>query len=178
MKLLNIFEVIHDAFQPFLDGEKKPLNVMEVGNLWFYLAATINSMRNEEIAYNICTDDELKDKLEYAKVKVHLPIKEELEDFLRKEGIPLPDVTPTKPIGNYQNIPEGAKLTDQEIANMLSFNLLLGINYASRGLTESIRADVGMLFSKNMIRKTTFSLSLKDLMEKRGWLQVPPYYKQ
>lgn len=174
---MNIFEVIHDAFEPFLDGEKRPLNIMEATNLWYFLAISETTMRNEEIAYNLAQDQELKDKLWDAKVSVHQPIAKEIRDFLLAEKVPLPKGTPPKPVGDYQ-LPEGAKLNDEEIANLMSFNLVLGIDYSSRGLTEAIRADVGLIFFKVIVRKTIFGASLKKLMDKRGWLHAPPVYKQ
>lgn len=174
---MNLFEVLNDAFKPFLDGEKKPLTVLEVSNLWFYLAATENTMRNEEIAYNVTQDKELKKKLKDAKEHVHQPIAKSIRELLIKEEVPLPQTTAEKPVGDYVNIPEGAKLTDEEIANLMSYNLLLGINYASKGITEAVRADVGLLFSKFLMKKITFSLTIKDLLKKRGWMRVPPYYK-
>jgi hypothetical protein len=175
--LMNILEVMHDTFEPFLDGEKKPLNIMEVTNLWFFLAISDTTMRNEEIAYNLAQDQELKQKLWDAKVSVHQPIAKEIQEFLIAEKVSLPKGTPTKPTGDFQFIPEGAKLNDEEIANLMSFNLLLGINYASRGLTEAIRADVGLIFFKVITRKTIFGATLKKLMDKRGWLRFPPDYK-
>ncbi|HWR44297.1 DUF3231 family protein [Sporomusa sp.] len=174
---VNIFEVIHDSFEPFLDGEKRALNVMEATNLWFFLAISETTMRNEEVAYNLAQDQELKDRLWDAKASVHQPIAKEIQDFLLAERVPLPKGTPPKPVGDFQLIPEGAKLNDEEIANLMSFNLLLGINYASRGLTESIRADVGLIFFKVIVRKTIFGATLKKLMDQRGWLHDPPVYK-
>ncbi len=174
---MNMLEVVYDAFKPFLDGEKKPLNVMEVSNLWFFLAATENSMRNEEIAYNIVKDAELREKLKDLREKIHKPIHDELVEFLTKEGVPLLKETPQKPIDDFKDLPDGARLNDKEIANLVSYNLLLGINSASRGLTESIRADVGMIFAKFFVQKSTFALTFKQIMEKKGWLRIPPYYK-
>lgn len=57
---MKLFELIQDVFQPFMDGEKRPLNVMEVSNLWFFLLGTETTMRNEEIGYNLAQDPELK----------------------------------------------------------------------------------------------------------------------
>ena len=174
---MNIFEVIQDSFEPFLDGEKRPLNIMEATNLWFFLAISETTMRNEEIAHNLAQDPELKDKLAYAKTGVHQPIAKEIQDFLLAEKVPLPKRTPPRPFGDFPLIPDGAKLNDEEIANLMSFNLLIGITYASRGLTESIRADVGLIFFKIIVRKMLFGASVKQLMDKRGWLHSPPVYK-
>lgn len=173
---MDLIKIIHDTFSQLTDGEKKPLNILEVSNLWFFLTITEQSIRSEEHAYNIAQDEELKKILKDAKVSVHDPIAKEISELLLKENVPLPRSTPMKPVADYREIPNGAKLSDEEIANLMSFNLLLGVNYASRGLTESIRVDVGGLFFKIIARKTVLGNSLKQLMEKRGWLRIPPKY--
>ncbi|MDT8902405.1 DUF3231 family protein [Anaeroselena agilis] len=173
---MNIFDVIHDNFEPFLDGEIRPLNIMEAANLWYFLAISETTMRNEEVAYNLAQDKELRDKLWDAKVSVHQPIAKEIQEFLLKEKVPLPKGTPPKPAAAYQ-LPEGAKFNDQEIANLMSFNLLLGITFAARGLTESVRSDVGLIFFKVIVRKTLFGASVKKLMAQRGWLNYSPAFK-
>ncbi|WHZ03834.1 DUF3231 family protein [Neobacillus sp. YX16] len=107
---MKVFELIQDIFQPFMDGEKRPLNVMEVSNLWFFLLGTGTTMRNEEIGINLAQDPELKQILKDIRETVHIPIRDELKEFLMKEGVPFPQSTPEKPVGDYRNIPEGAKL--------------------------------------------------------------------
>lgn len=174
---MKVFELIQDIFQPFMDGKKRPLNVMEVSNLWFFLLGTETTMRNEEIGYNLVQDPELKQILKDIRETVHIPIRDELKEFLMKEGVPFPQSTPEKPIGDFKSIPEGAKLNDEEIANLMSYNLAMGVNYASKGLTESIRADVGLIFSKIMLRKTAAGLTVKQYLDKHEWLRIPPYYK-
>jgi hypothetical protein len=174
---MKLFEVIHDVFEPFMDGEIKPLNVMEVSNLWFFLLGTETTMRNEELGYNLVQDKELKQIIKEVRDTVHVPIREEISQFLTKEGVPLPQSTPEKPVGDYRSIPEGAKLNDEEMANLLSYNLAMGVKNATRGLTESIRADVGLIFTKIIINKTTAGLTVKQYLERHEWLRVPPYYK-
>lgn len=173
---MNLLEVAYDSFKPFLKGDKKPLNVLEVANLWFYLAICNNTLRNEELAYNTAEDSELKKILTDAR-EIHKAAAEEINKLLKSEGVPLPDDTPEKPDVLIKDIPDGAKLKDEEIANLMSFNLLLGINYASRGLTESIRPDVGYILFKVIAKKTLLAVTLKDLMQKRNWLRTPPPYK-
>jgi hypothetical protein len=174
---MKLFDLIHDVFEPFMDGEKKPLNVMEVSNLWFFLLGTVTTMRNEEIGYNIAQDPELKRILKDIRDTVHIPIREELIEFLMKEGISLPQSTPEKPVGDFRDIPEGAKLNDEELANLMSYNLAMGVNYAAKGMTEAIRADVGLLFSKIILRKTAAGLTVKQYLDQHEWLRIPPAYK-
>jgi len=173
---MNLFELFKDTVKPFIDGDKPPLHVGEVMNLWFYLTGTEQTLRGDQMSFNIVQDPELKDKLEDIINNIHTPMILELKQFLRKEGVPLPDITPEKPIGDYRTIPEGARLSDEEIANMLAYNLVVGIMSAARGITESVRADVGMMFSKYQMMKVAYSLTFKDLMVKRNWIRIPPYY--
>lgn len=175
---MNIFEVIKSAFQPFLDVEKPPLHVGEAYYLWYYLIGTENTLRNDQVAYNIVQDDDLKKAIKDIMENVHLPMIKELTEFLSNEGVPLPQVTPEKPLGkDFIDIPEGARLSDEEIANQLVWATTMGIQIAVRGLTESTRADVGTMFAKYQMLQVTWALTMKQLMQKRGWLNVPPYFK-
>lgn len=74
-------------------------------NLWFYLTGTEQTLRADQISYNIVQDEDLRDKLEDIINNVHKPMVLELTDFLRMEGVPLPDSTPQKkPVGDYRSI--------------------------------------------------------------------------
>jgi hypothetical protein len=171
-------DVIKSAFEPFLDGEKKPLNVSEAYHLWYYLVGVEQSKRSAEVGINQTTDDELRNVLKDLINNVHNPIIEELTELLKKEGVPLPDSTPEKlTSGDFKEIPFGARLTDQEIANSVNWNELVGIQIAVRGMTESVRADIGATFAKYQIMKLTWSLTMKQLISKRGWLIAPPPFK-
>lgn len=174
---MNLLEILKDAMKPFIDGEKPPLNAGEVMNLWFYLAASEQTLRGEQISFNIVQDPELKENIKNIINNIHGPIIKELTEFLRTEGISLPQTTPEKPMGDFRDIPEGAKLNDEEVANLVQFNLVLGINYACRGLTEAVRPDVATMFAKFQIMKVTASIPIKDLAMKRGWFKQPPYFQ-
>jgi hypothetical protein len=173
---MNLLEILKDTVVPFIDGKKPPLNIGEAMNLWFYLSATEQTMRGEQVAFNTVQDADLRAKLEDVINNVHLPIREELKGFLQKEGIPLPPATPEKTLGDYRTVPDPAKLSDEEVASLLSFNIVLGINYATRGLTESVRPDVGMMFAKFFMKKAAYAITLRQMMMEKGWLLVPPAY--
>jgi hypothetical protein len=88
----------------------------------------------------------------------------------------LPKISSPKPIGDYHSIPEGAKFTGQEVANLLSFNLLIAMTYGMRVMSESVRADVGFMLSKFILKHISVSIPLKQLMIERNWiLEAPPY---
>ncbi|PLR83843.1 DUF3231 family protein [Bacillus sp. V33-4] len=175
---MNFFQLTKDAFEQFTDKEMKPLHVGEVMNLWFYLIGTKQTLRGDEISRNICQDEDLKKKLDEAINDVHRPMVKELEEFFLKEGVPLPDTTPEKNVGDYRSIPDGAKMNDEEIANFLAYNLVVGITSAVRGMTEAVRVDVAYMFLKYQMMKVAYSVSFKKMMEDKGWLKTPPFYNQ
>ncbi len=173
---MNYFEVLYDTIKPFLDGEKRPLNTMEVSNMWLYTAMGETTLRIEQITINTVEDEELRKIMELA-LQTHSEVVNEVKDFLLKHSVPLPTPSPEKPMGDFKDIPDGAKLTDQEVANSLSFNLVSALTYGVRGLSESIRADVAYMFAKFLIKHLTLAVQLKQLMEKKGWIQYAPPFK-
>lgn len=173
---MNILEILNDAIKPFLDREKPPLHVGEVMNLWFYLTATEQTMVGEQISFNTVLDEELREKLQVVLNDVHRPIHKELSEFLIAEGVRLPGPGAEKAVGDFRTVPEDAKLNDKEVANLLSFNIVLGINYACRGYTESVRPDVAAMFARYQMKKMAFGVTLRDMMMRKGWLQIPPYH--
>jgi hypothetical protein len=90
---MGLFDTTYDIFKPFLDGVKKPLNVMEVSNLWSFLVICENTLRSEEVAYNNAQNSELKQFLLDAK-KIHQNTADEIIKLLKDEGTPLPNDTP------------------------------------------------------------------------------------
>jgi hypothetical protein len=144
-----------------MDGEKPPLHIGEAYNLWYYLAGTTQSLRNSEVGYNTARDSDLRDRLQDLMRDVHHPI--------------ISETTDDKPQADFKNIPDGARLTDEEIATTIIFNELMGTQIAVRGLTEAVRADVGAMFSKYLVMKATWGITMKNLMQKKGWLLIPPY---
>lgn len=176
---MNPFELIKDAFAPFLDGEKKPLHTGEVFNLWTYLTGAQSMMHIESVYANLTEDEALREKLIDLAENIHRPIIEEITHFLSKEGIPLPEPVMVKPhtrIDLY-SLPDSVRPSDREIANTMIFGLVEAIQFAGRAVTESVRADIGYMFTKYFLMKSSFSVTVKPLMEERGWLKVPPYYK-
>lgn len=174
---MNVLELFMDSVKPFLDGKKPPINVAEAMNLWFYMTATEQSLIGERVSFNTAQDQDLKGKLSEVIHDVHQPIQLELIDFMKAEGIPLPASNEDKPIGDYPPIPEGARLDDSEIANLTSFNIVLGIQYACRGMTEAVRPDVAAMFVRYQMKKMAFAVTFRAMQESKGWLKVPPAYQ-
>ncbi|WP_261176540.1 DUF3231 family protein [Anaerobacillus sp. CMMVII] len=93
-----------------------------------------------------------------------------------KEGVPLPPVPDKKPLSEPDEIPLGAKLTDNEIANGVSLKIAMAAVECAMANSQSIRTDVGLMWLEFYTEMLTFGATTKTLLRKRGWIKVPPYY--
>lgn len=172
----NPVEAIWNLLKVKIDNEEKsPLHVIEVGDCWTYLTTLEEFIRYEEVGLNTTTDDEVKEMLVDA-VKLCEYQARTLSQFMRQEGVPLPDVTAAKPQSDPNQIPLGVKLTDDEIANGVAFKMVTLMTMCGKGHADAIRNDIGTMWLKFYIEIVAFGTTLKTLMKKRGWLKVPPYY--
>nr|WP_255639799.1 DUF3231 family protein [Aquibacillus saliphilus] len=157
------------------DEPKTPLHIIEVGDCWKYVTMVEEFIRYEEIGLNTSTDDEIKEMLTDA-IKVCESQVKRLSQFMREEGISLPDVTSSKPNSDSKEVPLGVKLTDNEISNGIAFKLVVCMQACAKGQGDSLRNDMGLLWLNFYSEWVTFGTTLKTLMKKRGWIKVPPYY--
>lgn len=174
----NPFEAVWNLLKTGVDNIDEPdtpLHVIEVGDLWVYLTTMEEFIRYEEVSLNTTTDDEVKEML-IDIIRVCEGQVETLSKFMKKEGIPLPDVTSSKPESDSKQIPLGVKLTDDEITNGVAFKQVVCMQQCAKGQADSVRNDVGMMWLGFFSDWVTFGTTLKTLMKKRGWLKVPPYY--
>lgn len=81
-----------------------------------------------------------------------------------------------KPKSNSDGIPFGTKMTDDEIANIVSVKLAAAITFCATAASQSVRNDVGMMFLEFQTETMRYSILLKSVMKKRGWLKYPPEY--
>ena len=128
-----------------------------------------------EAGINSTTDPELRIALHDA-VAMFKSQKERLTEFMLLEGVSLPPVSESKPISNPRGVPLGVKLTDNQLANSLKIKVSLSIMNCSNAAAQSVRSDMGMIWAEYLQELLTFTITLKSLMRKRGWLKVPPLY--
>ncbi|OLS40014.1 DUF3231 family protein [Bacillus sp. MRMR6] len=174
----NPFEAIFNTLKISFDTTnepKSPLHVIEAGDCWKYLTLVEEFIRYEEIGLNTTTDDEVIEMLNDI-VKICESQVKRLSTFLKQEGIPLPDVTSSKPNSDPNGVPLGVKLTDEEITNGIAFKLVICSQTCAKGQSDAIRNEVGILWIEFFLEWAVFGATLKTLMRKRGWLKVPPYY--
>lgn len=82
-----------------------------------------------------------------------------------------------KPESNPSDVPLGAKLTDSELINTLNINFVTAADMCAASSSQSLRTDVAKMFLKFQTDKLSMGLRSKELMQKKGWLKVPPFYQ-
>jgi hypothetical protein len=97
-------------------------------NLWTAYTAFNVAHILYQVALNPTTDTESKHALQIAYKSSNADTKK-IEDFLLKEGVPLPLVNSSK----SDSIPEGVKLTNDEIANLISVKVATSIIFLCSG---------------------------------------------
>ncbi|MEH7334655.1 DUF3231 family protein [Neobacillus drentensis] len=174
--MTTIFESLKDYLQMNLDDEpKNPLHVGEVMSCWLYLTIMDESSVFLQAGLNMSTDDDVVRILQES-LKQCDTQGQRFKEFMIKEGIHLPPTSEQRPFSDPEAVPLGTKLTDDEIMNGVSIKTVAAIVHCATAASQSIRNDVGSLFTHAMIEKMKFGSSLKELMRKRGWIKVPPYY--
>jgi hypothetical protein len=174
--MTSAFEAITAIFKNFVDEEPKPpLHVGEVMDLWTAYTAFNEAHVLYQVGINTTTDTDLKNALKDAFTSSDADTKK-IEAFLIKEGVPLPSVSSPKPISESEAIPEGVKLTDMEIANLISVKIATSVAFCAQAMSKTVRADVGLMFMGIQINLLKYGAPFKNLMKQRGWLKMPPPY--
>ncbi|MDR7235876.1 DUF3231 family protein [Neobacillus drentensis] len=172
----DVTEAVKNVVQSFFDEDPKPpLHVGEVMNFWSYLSEIADEYVHIEAGINSTTDPELSSAFQEA-LKMFKSHKERLITFMRKEGIPLPMLSESKPISDPNKVPLGVKLTDDELANSLNIKMVLGITLCATAIIQALRNDVELIWIELLQEYMTFGATLKALVKRRGWLKVPPFY--
>lgn len=173
--LPNYTEALRSIFNTIVDDEPlPPLNIIEATHCWLYYGIVREAVAFEQAGLNTTNDDELKGMLNDAE-KLCTAQAQELEQFMRKEGVILPPTSEPKPTTSYKDIPPGVKLTDDELANGLALKIILMSNEASLAAAQCVRTDMGIIWVKNLNEALAYG-TLKTKMRKRGWAKFPPSY--
>jgi len=67
-------------------------------------------------------------------------------------------------------------MTDDEIANIVAVKLVAAITFCATAASQAVRNDVGIMFLEFQTEAMRYSVILKSVMKKRGWLKYPPEY--
>ncbi|MGB8953938.1 MAG: DUF3231 family protein [Tumebacillaceae bacterium] len=174
--MTRLLESIAAVVKSFTDEEPKPpLHVGEVMMLWTALTLFQEALAGYIVASNTTTDPQLKHALKNAVEGAKSDIRI-VKDFLLREGVPLPPTSEPKPESNPDMVPLGVKLTDHEIANAISAKVAACISMCGTSIAQSVRTDVALIFLQFQVQLIKFGGPLREMMKKRGWLIIPPYY--
>lgn len=174
--MTNTFEAISAIIKNYVDEAPKPsLHVGEVMDLWTAFTAFHEAHALYQVGLNTTLDPDMQHVLKNA-LKGSISDTKKIEELLLKEGVPLPLVNPDKPLSEQGAVPEGVKLNDDEIANLISAKVAASITFCAQAMSKTVRTDVGLLFFSIQINLMKFAAPLKNLMIARGWLRIPPKY--
>jgi hypothetical protein len=174
--MLDVIQAFNNVIQSFVDDEpKSPLHVGEVMSCWSYLSELADEQVHSEAGINSTTDPELR-KAFHEGVKMFKSQKERMISFMLSEGVPIPPLSESKPQSNPSDIPLGVKLSDDELANSLNIKIAILIPYCANAIIESSRNDVTLIWLEYLQEYMTFGATLRELVKRRGWLKLPPYY--
>lgn len=172
----SMFKNATSILESLTDNHKDPLHVGETMACWSYLAFVANIVTYIEVGLNMVTDSDLKKLLQDGH-KLTTSHKKEMSEFMQQEGISLPEMPENKPESNPNEVPLGAKLTDDELINTININFITAADMCAASASQCLRTDVALMFIKFQTDKLSIGLKSRELMKKKGWLKMPPSYQ-
>ncbi|WP_139996177.1 DUF3231 family protein [Paenibacillus paridis] len=158
-----------------LSGNPKdePMHYGEIFSVWQASTVAKGAISCYQAYLNHSGDKDLKKSLESLIDQAKLEIKE-LDTLLMENGIASAPMMPDRPLVKLEDIPIGARFTDPEIAAKIASDVSLGLVACSQVMGQSIREDIGALFAKYHITKTTLGVKILEMSKEKGWLIPPP----
>lgn len=174
---MDIKTTIRSAFMGILSGnpQNEPLHYGEVFSLWSFSLTSKGMVSGCQAFLNHAGDKDLHKLLEEIINQCQQEINQ-VDALLKENGVGLPPATPEKPKANLEDIPVGARVTDQEIAAGLSMDIAAGLVSCSQIIGQSIREDVAMMFGQFHMQKAAIGGKVLRLNKEKGWLIPPPLH--
>ncbi|WP_010270002.1 DUF3231 family protein [Paenibacillus senegalensis] len=160
-----------------LSGNPKdePLHYGEMFDVWSFSMKAKGSVSIYR-AYNFhAGDDDLKEILNDLIDQAELEAKE-CDSILISNGILPSPALPDRPETKPADIPPGARISDPEIASLISIDTSAGMVACSQIMGKSIREDIGALFAKYHATKAALGLRILKMNKEKGWLVPPPLH--
>jgi hypothetical protein len=158
-----------------LDGNPKnePMHYGEIHGVWHFSFIEKGRLSAYQAFMYHAGDDDLKEIIEDA-IKSSKNKIEESDSLLTANGIAPAPMLPERPAAKTEEIPIGARFTDQEIAATMAHDMAIGLVTCSKIMGKSIREDIGTQFAKYHAVKAAFGLRILRLSKEKGWLIPPP----
>jgi hypothetical protein len=151
-----------------------PMHTGEAFFIWRQYVSTVEGKTLCQTLLNHTSDPELKSFIREFLADSEEPHIKELADLMRREGIEFPSLVTEKTQTADGQIPAGARFTDEEACHLMIGKLEMLMFYCYMSLTQTLRDDLGLLFSRYLADLARLGLVLKKLAGRRGWLMYPP----
>ena len=154
--------------------EQPPLHAGEKYMIWDHLLKAKGCQSKYQLLKNHSEDGEL---IDYLTDLAENMVKEEvqnLEKFLLENGVQPPPGSPAHPQTARNDIPPGARFSDQEITMCVYHDLASAMTQTSQIISIAVREDVGKMFAAHHQEIAKYGGTLLKLMKKKGWLVEPP----
>ncbi|WP_046180079.1 DUF3231 family protein [Domibacillus tundrae] len=162
-----------------LSGNPKdePLHYGEVYTLWVGSLSAKGMAAGYSTLLNHTGDGDLKKLVEQG---IRLSKEEAMayDEVLKANGIALPPAPPDRPKADLNDIPDGARFTDPEIAATLSRDVIVGVAACSQAMAQCIREDVASLYARFHGEKAKYGGGILKLNKEKGWLVPPPLHRE
>lgn len=158
-----------------LSGNPKdePMHYGEIYSIWQFSTAAKGCISSARLYHYHVGDKDLKQYISDVINQAELEASE-CDAMLKQNGIAPSPVMPERPEAKLEDIPVGARFTDQEVAVMLAASNSAGLVSCSTIMGMSIREDIGALFAKYHATKAALGLRILKMSKEKGWLIPPP----
>jgi hypothetical protein len=158
-----------------LSGNPKdePLHYGEIYDVWQFSMKAKGCISAYRAYQYHAGDKDLKKTLGDLINQAELEVSE-CNTILTHNGITPSPGLPERPEVETEDIPVGARFTDQEIAAMIAANTAIELVTCSQIMGKCIREDVAALFAKYHATKATLGLKILRMSKEKGWLVPAP----
>lgn len=157
--------------------KNEPLHYGEVIGIWAYVAANNGLISMYESFVNHAGDKDLVTALE-DQIKMMKNENTTIEKVLKENGVNPPPALPSRGKASAEEVPQGARFMDPEIAAIMAANAGQGLVSCSQVLGQCFREDVAMHFMKFHADRASAGGQLLRLTKEKGWLIMPPLHQQ
>lgn len=156
--------------------KKEPMHYGEIYGAWSYLVSIKGALVRYQVFANHAGDLDLKQFIRNYIDNAIRPQIQQVEELLKANELALPPTPPERANAKLEEIPVGARITDQEVAAVLGVDLGAGLVVCSQMIGQSIREDIHMMFSRFHTENAKHGLQLLRITKEKGWLVPPPLH--
>ncbi|WP_373233300.1 DUF3231 family protein [Cohnella sp.] len=158
-----------------LSGNPKdePMHYGEISSVWGSSTMAKGAVSCYQVYLNHAGDRDLKELISDYIGQATKEI-EEFDRLLNDNGISPAPTMAEKPRVKLEDIPEGARFMDQEIAAAISVDISGGLVACSAAMAMCIREDIAALYAKYHTEKVILAGRILRLLKEKGWLIPPP----